>query len=34
MLGVHQVVAKPFSRRDLLAAVAALIGPAAVLTGT
>jgi CheY-like chemotaxis protein len=27
-LGVHQVIAKPFSRRDLLAAVHCVIGPA------
>ena len=27
-LGVHQVIAKPFSRRDLLAAVHSVIGPA------
>jgi CheY-like chemotaxis protein len=27
-LGVHQVIAKPFSRRDLLAAVQGIIGPA------
>jgi CheY-like chemotaxis protein len=33
-LGVHQVVAKPFARRDLLAAVEDVIGPAGVLTGT
>jgi CheY-like chemotaxis protein len=33
-LGVRQVVAKPFTRRDLLAAVGCAIGPAGVLTGT
>jgi CheY-like chemotaxis protein len=33
-LGVQQVVAKPFTRRDLLAAVEDVIGPAGVLTGT
>jgi CheY-like chemotaxis protein len=33
-LGVRQVVAKPFIRRDLLAAVECVIGPAGVLTGT
>jgi CheY-like chemotaxis protein len=33
-LGVHQVVAKPFARHDLLAAVADAIGTAGVLTGT
>src|SRR6266496_3484577 len=33
-LGVRQVIAKPFSRRDLLAAVRSLIGPAGRLTGT
>ena len=33
-LGVQQVVAKPFARRDLLAAVEDVIGPAGVLTGT
>jgi CheY-like chemotaxis protein len=33
-LGVQQVVAKPFTRRDLLAAVENVIGPAGVLTGT
>ena len=27
-LGVHQVIAKPFSRRDLLTAVDSVIGPA------
>jgi CheY-like chemotaxis protein len=27
-LGVQQVIAKPFSRRDLLAAVRSVIGPA------
>jgi CheY-like chemotaxis protein len=27
-LGVHQVIAKPFTRRDLIAAVHDLIGPA------
>ena len=29
-LGVRQVIAKPFSRRDLLAAVNGVIGPASV----
>ena len=29
-LGVRQVIAKPFSRRDLLAAVHGVIGPASV----
>jgi CheY-like chemotaxis protein len=33
-LGVRQVIAKPFSRRDLLAAVHSVIGPANRLTGT
>jgi CheY-like chemotaxis protein len=33
-LGVHQVVAKPFARQDLLAAVESVIGPAGLLTGT
>ena len=33
-LGVHQVVAKPFARHDLLAAVENAMGPAGVLTGT
>jgi CheY-like chemotaxis protein len=33
-LGVHQVVAKPFARHDLLAAVGNAIGPAGVLTRT
>lgn len=33
-LGVQQVIAKPFSRRDLLAAVECVIGPARALTGT
>ena len=33
-LGVRQVVAKPFTRRDLLAAVECVIGPADALTGT
>jgi hypothetical protein len=33
-LGVQQVVAKPFTRRDLLAAVEDVIGPAGVVTGT
>lgn len=33
-LGVQQVVAKPFARRDLLAAVKDVIGPLGVLTGT
>jgi CheY-like chemotaxis protein len=33
-LGVQQVVAKPFTRRELLAAVEDVIGPAGVLTGT
>ena len=33
-LGVHQVVAKPFTRRDLLAAVTDVIGPAELLTET
>jgi CheY-like chemotaxis protein len=33
-LGVHQVVAKPFTRHDLLAAVEDVIGAAGVLTGT
>ena len=33
-LGVHQVIAKPFTRHDLLAAVECVIGPAGVLTGT
>ena len=33
-LGVRQVVAKPFTRRDLLAAVDCVIGPAGMLTGT
>ena len=33
-LGVQQVVAKPFARHELLAAVEDVIGPAAVLTGT
>jgi DNA-binding NarL/FixJ family response regulator len=33
-LGVRQVIAKPFRRRDLLAAVESVIGPAGVLTGT
>jgi len=27
-LGVRQVIAKPFSRRDLLAAVRSVVGPA------
>jgi CheY-like chemotaxis protein len=33
-LGVHQVVAKPFTRLDLLAAVKDVIGMAGVLTRT
>src|SRR5258705_13403258 len=33
-LGVHQVVAKPFTRQDLLAAVESVIGPEGLLTGT
>jgi CheY-like chemotaxis protein len=33
-LGVRQVVAKPFTRRDLLTAVESAIGPAGVLTRT
>jgi len=33
-LGVHQVIAKPFTRHDLLAAVGSVIGPAGLLTGT
>jgi CheY-like chemotaxis protein len=33
-LGVNQVIAKPFSRRDLLEAVQSVIGPAGQLTGT
>ena len=33
-LGVRQVVPKPFTRHDLLAAVHSVIGPASVLTGT
>jgi DNA-binding response OmpR family regulator len=33
-LGVCQAIAKPFSRRDLLAAVQSVIGPAGWLTGT
>jgi CheY-like chemotaxis protein len=33
-LGVRQVIAKPFSRHDLLAAVRSMIGPAGRLTGT
>jgi CheY-like chemotaxis protein len=33
-LGVREVIAKPFSRRDLLAAVHNVIGPAGRLTGT
>jgi len=32
-LGVRQVIAKPFTRRDLLAAVENVIGPAGGLTG-
>jgi CheY-like chemotaxis protein len=34
VLGVRQVIAKPFSRRDLLAAVRSAIGPAGELAGT
>ncbi len=33
-LGVHQVIAKPFARHDLLAAVESVIGRAGLLTGT
>jgi CheY-like chemotaxis protein len=33
-LGVRQVIAKPFSRWDLLAAVEDVIGPAGALTGS
>jgi CheY-like chemotaxis protein len=33
-LGVRQVMAKPFSRSDLLEAVRSVIGPAGQLTGT
>lgn len=33
-LGVREVIAKPFSRRELLAAVRSVIGPAGKLTGT
>ncbi len=33
-LGVRQVIAKPFSRRDLLAAVRSVIAPAGRMTGT
>jgi DNA-binding NarL/FixJ family response regulator len=32
-LGVRQVIAKPFSRRDLLAAVHSVIGPAGRVAG-
>jgi hypothetical protein len=34
VLGVAQVIAKPFKRHDLLAAVEDVIGPAGALTGT
>jgi len=33
-LGVRQVIAKPFSRRELLAAVRSVIGPPSQLIGT